>query len=686
MNRTKIILTVSLFGIILFSLTHQGYGEQGYGESEHNNTLSPYFFIENGDPSVDRFPLRSTDVSVNINGVIAHVVVTQKYQNEGTRPINARYIFPASTRAAVHGMKMRIGDETITARIQEKKEAQRKFDKAKREGKSASLLKQHRPNVFSMNVANIMPGDIIHMELRYTELLVPTNGTYEFVYPTVVGPRYSGKPEKDAPESEKWIKNPYLKEGSAPRTKFNIVTTISTGIPLYEVGCKSHKTDILWQGKTVAKIMLADPYNFGGNRDYILNYRLTGKKIESGLMLYEGADENFFLLMVQPPENIKQGDIPPREYIFVVDISGSMHGFPLNTSKKLLRNLIGNLRSTDTFNVVLFAGSSSVMAPSSLTASKENINRAIRLIDNQRGGGGTELLSAFKRALALPRDEKFSRSVIVVTDGYIAAEKEVFELIHENLNRTNVFSFGIGSSVNRYLIEGMAKAGLGEPFIVTRPNAAHDVAERFRDYIQSPVLTNITVKYDGFDAYDVQPAGIPDLFAKRPIVLFGKWRGRAKGTIALSGMSAKRRYKKSFNVSKTRPLEMNSGLRYLWARKRIELLSDFNFGRRNRENKAEVTTLGLTYNLLTAYTSFIAVHEVIRNPDGKADDVDQPLPLPLHVSNLAVGGTVGAVPEPELFILFVIGAMILITGYIYKRRAYVFVAHRHVRNRALNGK
>jgi Ca-activated chloride channel family protein len=686
MNRTKIILTVLVSGIILFSLMHQGYGEQGYGESENNSTLSPYFFIENGDPSVDQFPLKATDVSANINGVIAYVVVTQKYRNEGTRPINARYIFPASTRAAVHGMKMRIGDETITAQIKEKKEAQRKYDKAKREGKSASLLKQQRPNVFSMNVANIMPGDIIHMELRYTELIVPTNGTYEFVYPTVVGPRYSGKSEQDAPETEKWIKNPYLKEGSAPRTKFNIVTNISTGISLHEVVCKSHKTDILWQGKSVAKIMLADPYNFGGNRDYILNYRLTGKKIESGLILYEGEDENFFLLMVQPPDNIKQGDIPPREYIFVVDISGSMNGFPLNTSKKLLRNLIGNLRSTDKFNVVLFAGGSSVMAPSSLMANIENINRAIGLIDNQRGGGGTELLSAFRKALALPRDETYARSIIVVTDGYISAEKDVFDLIHVNLNRTNVFSFGIGSSVNRYLIEGIAKAGLGEPFIVTDPNEAHGVAERFRDYVQSPLLTNITVKYDGFDAYDVQPAGIPDLFAKRPIILFGKWRGRAKGTIALNGINAQRRYKKSFNVSKTRPLEVNNALRYLWARKRIELLSDFNFGRRNTENRAEVTTLGLTYNLLTAYTSFIAVHEVIRNSEGKADDIDQPLPLPLHVSNLAVGGSISNVPEPEFYILAVIAAMILITGYISKRRGYRLQIIRNTRNRALDGK
>ena len=209
----------------------------GYGETENVKTLSPYFYIENGDPSVDRFPLKETNVTVNINGVIADVVIAQKYANEGTRPINARYVFPASTRAAVHGMKMVIGEEVITAQIKERQSAQEEFDTAKQEGRTASLLKQQRPNVFSMNVANLMPSDIIHIELHYTELLVPTDGTYEFVYPTVVGPRYSNQPEVDAPETDRWIKNPYLKQGNTPESKFNIVLKLSTGISLQEVVC-----------------------------------------------------------------------------------------------------------------------------------------------------------------------------------------------------------------------------------------------------------------------------------------------------------------------------------------------------------------------------------------------------------------------------------------------------------------
>jgi Ca-activated chloride channel family protein len=637
-------------------------------ENTDDLTLSPYFFIENGDPSVDHFPLKETDVNVDISGVIADVRITQKYSNDGTRPIHARYIFPASTRAAVHGMTMTVGEQTITAEIKERQAAQKEFGQAKKEGKNTSLLKQQRPNVFSMSVANIMPGESITIDLHYTEMMVPTDGTYQFVYPTVVGPRYSDQPEAGAPETDQWIENPYLTQNSKPPTKFDIGVTLSTPIALQEIVCPSHEVDIFWESEFVAAVGLRDPENFSGDRDFILNFRLAGKIIQSGLMLFEGENENFFLLMVQPPERIQRADIPPREYVFVVDVSGSMSGFPINTAKKLLKDLIGNLKKTDKFNLILFAGGSRVMASTSVPATGENISRAIRIIDHQQGGGGTQLLDAMQKGFALPRDEAYSRTMIVVTDGYIGAESEVFEEIQSNLNHTNVFSFGIGSGVNRYLIEGMAKAGLGEPFVVTKPQEASAAAQKFRHYIQSPVLTNIKVNYSGFETYDVEPAGIPDLFAKRPVIVFGKWRGELRGTIELTGTNGNGEYADVFDISETKPLETNAALRYLWARTRIARLSDFNFNAENAENEAEITSLGITYKLLTAYTSFIAVNDVIVNPHDQGEDVVQPLPLPLHVSNLAVGGTHSSVPEPELYILLIMAAflatvMVVVRGY-----------------------
>lgn len=658
----------SLFMMLLIS-GFTALGAFAQYDMETDKTLSPYFFIKDGNPELDQLPLKKTNTAVTINGVIAGVKVTQVYCNTGTRPIHARYIFPASTRAAVHGMTMKIGNHTIEAKIQEKEEAKKTFEQAKKAGKSASLLEQKRPNVFSMNVANVMPGDTISVELRYTEYLVPTDGTYEFIYPTVVGPRYSNQPASDTEDN--WVQSPYLPEGEAPTIRFNITSVISTGVPIQEITCTSHKTSIEWKSESVAEVRLDESEEYGGNRDYILKFRLSGKQIMSGLMLYEGKDENFFCLMVQPPDTVQSHQIPPREYIFVMDVSGSMYGFPLEISKALVRDLIGHLRSEDTFNLLLFAGSSCLFSPSSLPATRANVDSALNLISRQRGGGGTEMLSAIKRAMELPGDENRSRSIVIATDGYVSFEESCFRYIQNNLNRANVFAFGIGSSVNRYLIEGIAKAGQGEPFVITRSAEAGARAVQFRQYIESPVLTNINIQYEGFKAYDTEPKSFPDLLARRPVVVFGKYKGEPEGTIRLKGLTGDGEYIKTFRAADSRPLENHHPLKYLWARTRIEELSDKRFTPEG-DMREEIVSLGLRYNLMSRYTSFVAVYDVVRNTEG-AEEVTQPLPLPKGVSNFAVGQPMANLSEPELH--WIVPAVIcLLIG---------FRLHRYTRQRSL---
>jgi len=408
----------------------------------------------------------------------------------------------------------------------------------------------------------------------------------------------------------------------------------------------SHEAKIAWEGLSLAHVSLD---NDAGNRDFILNYRLSGRQIQSGLMIFESERENFFLLTVQPPERVAARDIPPREYIFVLDVSGSMHGFPLDTAKRVIESLVGNLKPTDTFNVVLFSGASRVLSPVSLAANPQNVARALTVIAGERGGGGTELEAALRTALKLPRSGFVSRTVVVITDGFIAEEAGAFQLIHENLNNTNVFAFGIGGSVNRYLIEGIARAGQGEPFVVVGPQEAVAAGERFREYIESPVLTNVRVSYHNFDAYDVEPESQPDLFAERPVVLFGKWRGPKQGQIEVTGRTANGNFTKVFDLTDSATRQEHAALPQLWARSRIARLSDFSFTRDDPEAIREVTTLGLTYSLLTRHTSFIAVLEQVRNPSGQGTDVNQPLPLPNGVSDLAVGYGSGA--EPGFWIL-----------------------------------
>lgn len=636
-NRYSIILMLALLVFTFFAISN------AYAQSD-DRSESPYFVV-NGD-GTDKLPLKHTEANVNISGVIADVHVQQVYVNNGKNPIEATYVFPGSTKAAVYAMQMQIGERRIVAEIKEKVQARLDYETALNEGKTASLLEQQRPNVFSMHVGNIMPGDSIIVSLTYTEMIVPEAGVYEFVYPTVVGPRYTNPPltastgNTPLPASG-WEQNPYTSEGVAPSYSFDIKTCIRGGMPLSMVKVGSHETDINFLSQNKVEIKLKAGEAKSGNKDYIVQYRLAGDQIESGLLLYPGEDENFFLAMIQPPKRVVADDIPGREYIFIVDVSGSMYGHPLNTSKTLLRDLIGNLRPDDQFNVLLFAGGNSVMAPKSMAANQANIKRAVDLIDNLQGGGGTQLLPALKKAMAMPKSDGYSRSVVMVTDGYVSVEKEAMDIIRNNLGDANFFSFGIGSSVNRYIIEGMAHAGQGTPFILTSPNDAPAQADKFRQYIQSPVLTNIKVNYNGFEVYDIEPISIPDVLADRPIIIFGKYKGDAKGSISITGTSGAGAFKQDLPLSNATASADNKALMYLWAREKIKMMDDYNNMGFTAGVEEMTTSIGLQYNLLTAYTSFVAIDKEKRN-DGTYEAVTQPLPLPEGVSNHATGGVVNS--------------------------------------------
>ena len=616
-------------------------------------SLAPYFVVEGGTPGAEALPLKRTEVEATIVGVIADVRVTQVYRNEGETPIDARYVFPASTRAAVYALRLRVGDRAVDAQIREKQQARREFEQVKREGKSASLLEQKRPNVMQMAIANVLPGDEIAVDLRYTETIVPTDGSYRFVFPTVVGPRYNGgataEGASESHQAETWIAQPTLRTGVRSNATLALSATVKSPLPIKTIRSPSHTLQVNGEGSREVRIELPAGAAHA-DRDVVIDYTLAGQAIDAGLLVHEGPDANYFLLLAQPPARVAAAEIVPREYVFIVDVSGSMHGFPLATAKTLLRELIGRLRPSDTFNVIPFAGGHSALHPASVPASSENIARAIRFLDGQNGSGGTELLPALRTALGMPADEGRARTFVVVTDGYVTIEKEAFELVRASLGKANLFAFGIGSSVNRFLIEGLARAGQGEPFFVLNAQQAEAEAARLRTMIEQPVLTRVRVKFDGFDAYEVDPPQVPDLFAQRPILVSGKFRGKAKGRIEIEGVAAGGAVRMPIDVERAAVRDDSPALRYLWARGRIALLGDFSKLGRDDDAVREITRLGLAHNLLTDTTSFIAVDQVVRNPGGNATAVDQPLPLPQGVSNLAVG-QVPSTPEPEFALL-----------------------------------
>jgi len=562
-------------------------------------TECPYFTVNTTDTAGVAFPLLSTNVSATISGVIASVEIEQVYQNSGEQPLDATYIFPMSTNAAVYSMQMILDGRIIDAEIKERAEAQQIFDDANAAGQTATLLDQQRPNVFQMSLANIQPSNVLVVKMKYTELIEPEKGTYQFVFPTIVGPRFTNG-------TEEWVFQSINDSLSVANTAFNVDLTINAGMEV-TAECTSHNTEFINDGETARCSLATTP-----GKDFIVDYSLDGNKIETGLLLYEGEEENFFLAMMQPPKADIMYDSPQREYVFIMDISGSMTGEPLEISKAMISNLLDDLNSDDRFNIVFFAGGSKVFSPNSLPVTPQNINSALTFIDNLDAGGGTQLLAAMQTALGMQGTADYSRSFVILTDGLVTVEKEAYELIRQNLNDANFFSFGIGAwGINREIIEGIAYVGEGESFAVTDLANAQNIADTFREYIERPALTNINAEFANINVYDVEPLSIPDVFADRPVIIYGKYDNSNSGTLTLTGDRADTQVSSTlYFPDYAANADENIAIKYLWARKRIKLMSDYGIASNENDTLTvaeEVTQLGLQYGLVTEYTSFVAV-------------------------------------------------------------------------------
>lgn len=616
-------------------------------QEENFYAETPYFKVTTeGKSCLQSLPLKSIDAEVDISGVIANVKLTQTFVNTCDQIIEADYVFPGSSQSAVYDMVMKIGDREIKAKIKEKHIAKADYEKAKAEGKTASLLSQERPNVFQMNVGNILPEDIIKVEIYYTENIVPEDATYEFHLPVRVGERFATSKQY---EKDKWVANPHVlnpgKSTVRPNHTFDLKLNINAGMPLKSIKSLHYPISINYLNKNEAKVNLKGDIPYTPKDDFVLRYQLSGDRINGGVLLYPGEEENFFMVTVQPPKHPKPESIPPRSYQFIIDVSGSMNGFPLDVSKSLMERLLKNLRKTDKFNILLFAGSDQMIFNEPISATSSNVKKALDILDDYNGSGGTQMLPAIKSAMKAIDTKGSSHTFVIVTDGFVTVEKEAYEYISDNLGKANFFAFGIGTNVNRYLIEGIANCGKGAPFIVYNEKEAKQKADKFIKYIQSPVFTDIMMITEEFDVYDIDTKNIPDLFAEKPIVVTGKYKGDPQGGFTFKGYSGNDELAISLPVTTANLSDKNEALKFLWARNRIRELSDYNRVGTNDKLIQKITQLGLKYNLLTEYTSFVAIDDQIRE--------------------LAVKHK-GAVPEPHEWMLIIFSCiMIAIVAFYY---------------------
>ena len=578
-------------------------------------------------------PLKNTVVKADISGFLARVHVSQEFENNFAFPIEAVYTFPLSQNGAVDDMTMTVGSRVIRAKIMKRDDAREVYEQAKKDGKTASLLDQERPNIFTQSVANIMPGDKVTIDISYVETLKYEDGAYEFVFPMTVGPRYIPSGVADAQK----IKPPYATTRNG--SDISIDVNLNAGVPVESVKSVSHDIEQLNLAPSLAKVSLKGERTIP-NKDFILRYDVSGGRIQDAVLTHRDERGGFFTLMLQPPDRIAAEDRTPKEIVFVLDTSGSMSGFPIDKAKEAMKMSIDGLYPDDTFNLITFAGDTSILFDGPVPATQENVEKAKAFIDSRQGAGGTEMMKAIKAALD-PSDAKdHLRIVCFMTDGYVGNEEQIIAEVQRH-PQARVFSFGIGSSVNRFLLDKMAEQGRGEVEYVTLDEDGSKAAKRFYERVRSPLLTDLSINWNGMPVADVYPSKLTDLFSAKPIIVHGRFTKPFAGTIKLRGKVAGQAYEREIAVDLPESQPANDSLASLWARTRVDEITNEKLKTadiaKTMEYAKEVTNLGLEFRILTNFTSFVAVEDRVVNQNGKPVTIQVPVEVPAGVDPVMSG-------------------------------------------------
>lgn len=573
-------------------------------------------------------PLKHTDVKAHISGFLSRVNVRQEFENNFSDPIEAVYTFPLSQNAAVDRMTMYIGDRIIQGQIKTREQARQIYNRAKNAGKTASLLDEERPNVFTQAVANILPNQKIIIEISYTETLKFEDSVYEFVFPMTVEERYF--PDSVSQETVQKLSPPVDKRAGHD---ISMEVTINAGLPIQSIRAKSHEIDVSNQTANEVTVVLKNQ-NEIPNRDFVLQYDVSGKNISDAVLTHQIKTDGFFTLILQPPDKVANREITPKEIVFVLDTSGSMSGFPIEKAKESMALALKNLNPQDTFNLITFAGDTHILFEKPVYATPANLERAQDFLASREGGGGTEMMKAVVAALAPSDSQKHIRIVCFMTDGQIGNEPQIIGEIQKHPN-ARVFAFGIGDSVNRFLLDNMAKEGRGEVEYVSLSDDGSRAAKRFYQRVNTPLLTDISIDWNGMPVTDIYPKRIPDMFNAKPVIIYGRYTRGINGKITLRGKMVGKPFERQIDLNLAQSQNGNESLGTLWARTKIEDLMSQSYKYNSEEDeftpkpqariKKAVTDLGIQYQLMTQFTSFVAVEERKITKNGKTQTVRVPV-------------------------------------------------------------
>jgi Ca-activated chloride channel family protein len=585
-------------------------------------------------------PLKHTDVRASISGYISEVEVRQQFENPYDRKIEAVYVFPLPHNAAVNGFVMEIGDRRIRGVIREREEAEKIYQEAKGQGLVASLLTEERPNIFTQSVANIEPGGEINVDIKYFHTLEYVDGWYEFVFPMVVGPRYNpagftngigAVARAQAGRSGQNNEVQYFPTGERAGHDISLRVDIDAGTAIEQFECPTHQITASASDPNHLAATL-DANDALPNKDFVLRYRIAGNKTKSSFLTHRDERGGYFSLVVYPPAELAQLTRQPLELVFVLDCSGSMSGRPITQAKAAVSRALALLGPDDSFQIISFSSKASQLGAQPLGATPANIQRGQTYLRSLAGEGGTEMIEGIKAALDFPHDPKRLRFVCFLTDGFIGDDSEILGEIHKRLGESRIFSFGIGSSVNRYLIAEMGQAGRGAVAYLGLHESASNVMEDFFERISHPAFTDLKVDWGALHVADVYPRRAPDLFVGRPVVFTGKFTGTNLAGIRLNGTAGAAPVQVVVSAADTNASPASACIPSLWARMKIASLEDEATHSNAPELPDQIKQVALEYGLVSPLTAFLAVDTSRVTEGNKPVTVPVAVPVPEGVN------------------------------------------------------
>lgn len=644
-QRTILLVTTLCLALMLGTLPGDGNaGTPGQG------TLT---IIEPDGKPGKGCPLEHTSVTAEVSGFTARVQVTQTFHNPRKEKIEAIYTFPLSADAAVDSMIMRVGDRVVKGTIKRREEAKRIYERARERGHVASLLDQERPNIFTQSVANIMPGEKVVITIAYAEILPYRDGAFTFAFPMVVGPRFIpgartghqgtgwAHDTNQVPDASR-ITPPVTPSGTRAGHDIDVTVSLDAGVPILAIDSRLHEVTIQRTERNRATIALKNRKEIP-NRDFVLTYAVAGDTIQSGVLTHKDGKDGFVTVIMIPPKRVKPDQISPKEMIFVIDCSGSQRGKPLAKAKETMKYAIDNMNPDDTFNIIDFNSGARALFETPRKNTPENRTKALNYLQSLQARGGTWMGPAIETVCTNPAPENRLRIVTFMTDGYVGNDFEIVSLVKKLRGKSRWFPFGTGNSVNRFLLDNMARVGGGEVEYILLNSAGEQVAKKFYDRIASPVLTDISLSYSGIVLEEVFPETLSDLWSRKPLIFKARYNKPGKGTVTIKGFSAGKPYEQTLDVVLPEKEPRNESLASLWARAKVDDLMDRDWmgiqrGTPNPSVKEEIIQVALAHRIMTQFTSFVAVEEAVVTIGGKPTRVTVPVEMPDGVSREGIFG------------------------------------------------